>query len=330
MKIFFLFLKLIFVSLIFLYLYQSNLIKLDLILLLYDIPILLVKVSLILFVVILLGNLKWFVLLRSQGINIDFKKLFWIYYMGYTFNYFLPGGIAGDVIKTGYIIKEGGKKSNSVLSILIDRIMGLFSMIILIAILLPFFLTYFLNTDIEFLSHYYFIIPYIILIIILSSGLLAIFFYILRNKVLYEKLLLFFNKNKQKNRFCEIILSVIKALFLYKNSVFVIVQNILIAAFIQILIGYCLFIIGSYIFLGNETTVISNIVSSIITQLISIIPISPGGIGIGEAAFGKTMLYLNNKIFMSYATIYLIYRIYNIVFGIPATAIFIFKKSRAK
>ncbi|MEQ9116115.1 MAG: lysylphosphatidylglycerol synthase transmembrane domain-containing protein, partial [Rickettsiales bacterium] len=281
-------------------------------------------------VVTLLGNLKWFVLLRSQVIDLDFKRSFWIYYMGYTFNYFLPGGVAGDVVKTGYIIKEGGKKSNSVLSILIDRIMGVFSMMLLIATLLPFFLNYLLNNDLEFINHYSFLIPYIIFVIALSSGLLAIFFYILRNKILYKKLLSFFRKKKQKSRSHEIILSVIKALFLYRNSVSAIVQNILIAAFIQILIGYCLFVIGSYILSGNESTVLSNIISSTITQLISIIPISPGGIGIGEAAFGKSMYYLNNKTLMSYATIYLIYRIYNIIFGVPAIAMFIFKRSKAK
>lgn len=324
-RLFFISLKLILVGLVFLYLIRSNLIKLDLILFLQHAPTLLLKAAVLLFIVILLGNLKWFLLLKAQSIHLDFKSSCWIYYIGYAFNFLLPGGLTGDIIKTSYLIKAGSKKTNAILSILIDRILGMFAMMISIAILLPFFLSDLLKNSAVFTHHTDFIVLYVLLVISLSAGILALFFYVLRHKTLYRKLLSFFNK---KSTLLRRFAPLIKALFLYRNSRVAILGNLFLAITLHIIIGYWLFVIGSYLLVGAELTIFSNIIANIVTQLISIIPISPGGLGIGEAAFGKTMYYLNHQIPLSYATIFLIYRIYNVVLGLPATIMFLFKKNK--
>ena len=59
--------------------------------------------------IILLGSIKWYYLLRVQNNNISFRDAFESYYLGYALNYVLSG-VAGDIIKTLYIIKPINRK----------------------------------------------------------------------------------------------------------------------------------------------------------------------------------------------------------------------------
>lgn len=323
MKYIFTFLKFSLVGIIFLYLYSSNLITPDLVLHLYDLPKLFLQIIALLLLIIFLGNLKWLILMRTQAINLTLGRCFTIYYLGYTFNYFLPGGIAGDIFKAGYIMKKGSSRSIPALSILLDRVMGLYSMLIVLLIFLPYLGNYFIDYDFKIINEYY--ITYVIAVAIIFFGILFIFFNTLKNEKFYLKIKSFLSAKSEKNKIYKLLLSISNALFLYKNSIKEVIFNIILAAIIQFLIGYCLLIISGYI-LGQSTEFLTHTISSILAQVLSIIPISPGGIGVGEISYAKTMHFLNNDL-LSYATVFLIYRIYNLFFGIPAIFIFLFNKS---
>lgn len=79
-----------------------------------------------------LGILRWRLLLRVQGILLSGYQITWIMATGLFFNTFLPGGTGGDVMKAWYAAEAApDRRPHAVLSILVDRIIGLMGLIIL-------------------------------------------------------------------------------------------------------------------------------------------------------------------------------------------------------
>lgn len=75
---------------------------------------------------------RWKVLLRVQGIHIGWLRLASLYMIGILFNPFMPGGTGGDVAKIFYLLKETpDKKPAAMLAVLMDRLVGLFALILI-------------------------------------------------------------------------------------------------------------------------------------------------------------------------------------------------------
>ena len=75
---------------------------------------------------------RWKVLLRVQGIAIGWWRLAGLFMIGILFNPFMPGGTGGDVAKIFYLLKETpGKKPAALLAVLMDRLVGLFALILI-------------------------------------------------------------------------------------------------------------------------------------------------------------------------------------------------------
>lgn len=81
-------------------------------------------------VVEILGATRWQLLLRVQDISIPWYRLGALLMIGIFFNQFMPGGTGGDVVKIFYLLKETpGKKTQALLAVLIDRLIGLIGLI---------------------------------------------------------------------------------------------------------------------------------------------------------------------------------------------------------
>ena len=121
-----------------------------------------------------------------------------------------------------------------------------------------------------------------------------------------------------------------KILFTYRKSSLNLLINLLIAIFLQIVIGYSIFLIATDI-LSETTSFSHNLVANIAVQAVSKLPISPGGIGVGEAAFAQVMYLLNNNILLQYASVLFIFRIFNMIYSIPGVIIYyLFIKNMVK
>ena len=72
---------------------------------------------------------RFLILVRQQGVKISFIQSFRLTLIGQFFNYAIPGGVSGDVVKGYYLVKaSGGAKTNALVSILIDRFIGFWAM----------------------------------------------------------------------------------------------------------------------------------------------------------------------------------------------------------
>lgn len=80
----------------------------------------------------LIAAWRWEVLLQVQGIFLSRLRICMLLLIGVFFNFFIPGGTGGDLVRAFYLIKEApGKGTAAVLSVLIDRVVGLFALIFL-------------------------------------------------------------------------------------------------------------------------------------------------------------------------------------------------------
>ena len=75
---------------------------------------------------ILIG-LRWWLLLRSQSVFIGFWAAVRLYFLGWFYNNFMPGSVGGDLLRAWYVTKHAHKKFEAVLSVFVDRAIGLLS-----------------------------------------------------------------------------------------------------------------------------------------------------------------------------------------------------------
>lgn len=83
----------------------------------------------LIFLNLFFGSERWRFLLQTQDIKAPSGAVFKLSLIGTFFNFAMPGGVGGDVIKAYYFTREHpGSKVVAVTSVLMDRVLGLFAM----------------------------------------------------------------------------------------------------------------------------------------------------------------------------------------------------------
>jgi uncharacterized protein (TIRG00374 family) len=72
-------------------------------------------------------SLRWWLLLRSQHIFINLSAVVRLYLLGWFYNNFMPGSVGGDLLRAWYVTRHTPKKFEAVLSVFVDRVIGLSS-----------------------------------------------------------------------------------------------------------------------------------------------------------------------------------------------------------
>lgn len=221
------------------------------------------------FLGILFSVARWKHILSANGQEISYLLLLKLSFIGSFYNLFLPGTISGDLVKAYKTSKSEGDSMKLFTSVIMDRMVGLLSLIIvmLFGIL---FLNKYLNKD-------------VIESLLACTGASLAFFIALVNRRLRAKILITcecipigrINLSKNLARFLEPFSTLVDKDLLSKSMVFSMLFNICSCApiyFIAKSIGVnipILFILG---------------ISPIIT-LVTIFPISYSGLGLREGLY---------------------------------------------
>ena len=81
--------------------------------------------------VLVCSAFRWQLLMKVQGISIKWFRVWQLVMIGMFYNLFLPGGTGGDLIKIFYAVKEAPRSKSAVfLSVVVDRISGMFALIL--------------------------------------------------------------------------------------------------------------------------------------------------------------------------------------------------------
>jgi uncharacterized membrane protein YbhN (UPF0104 family) len=91
--------------------------------------------AVILFLGALLTFYRWYVLVRAQGLPFTRTNALRLGLIGFAFSTLLPGSIGGDLVKAFFIAREQSRRTVAVATVLIDRAMGLWGIIWMVALL---------------------------------------------------------------------------------------------------------------------------------------------------------------------------------------------------
>lgn len=74
---------------------------------------------------------RWWLLLRVRGIHIQLWMAAKLTMVGCFFNYCMPGSTGGDLVKAFYAAKRKEGRADAVMTVFMDRVVGLFGLILL-------------------------------------------------------------------------------------------------------------------------------------------------------------------------------------------------------
>jgi uncharacterized protein (TIRG00374 family) len=217
---------------------------------------------LILNIILIILGFRWWLITRILKIPIKLKSALYLSFIGHFFNQILPSSVGGDAVKLLILRKSKSSIGESFSSLASDRIIGLFSLL-----LLSFISLYFSKFNLENENH----LDAKFLILLLIVGLILLL--ILNNEIIN-----FLFKFKNTKPFI-ILLNDLKKIMLYQNKGLIL---ILLSFLSQILTVFLVFILAKGINL--QLDFISCITIIPIVLLISSIPISIAGWGVREGA----------------------------------------------
>lgn len=84
------------------------------------------------------GTVRWWRLLTAHRLDLPFGELLRLYFMGTFFNQLLPSATGGDLLRIYYVYKQRHGTAAAISPVIMERVIGLASMIALVAVVLPF------------------------------------------------------------------------------------------------------------------------------------------------------------------------------------------------
>ncbi len=75
--------------------------------------------------------MRWWILLWAQKIHISFWTAVRLHFLGLFYNNIMPSSVGGDVLRAWYVAKHTKEKWRAALSVLFDRLWGLFGLVII-------------------------------------------------------------------------------------------------------------------------------------------------------------------------------------------------------
>lgn len=94
-------------------------------------PLLIACVGMILAGVIV-SFCRWYLLVRSIGINFTIRDALRLGFLGYLFNFVSVGSVGGDLFKAIFVAREQpGWRAEVVASVLVDRVVGLYALLLI-------------------------------------------------------------------------------------------------------------------------------------------------------------------------------------------------------
>ena len=256
-----------------------------------------------------LGALRWWLILKTFNYKVDLLYILKITYVGAFFNNVLFGSYGGDLVKGYYIYKFMNKSVKPALTIIVDRLFGLIGLIIVGIISFIFFLNG------EFLKY-----------VSINYNLLIILFFILAVSIFIIILLFHNNLLKKINFLAEYINNFLS---LAKKNIFIFLICLILSSIIFIAVHLGVFLVSDIIY-DFKIWIEKVYVINFFTTIVNVLPITPGGLGMGELAFSKANDFFseNQSHITNIANVIILYRIINVVACLPGAIIYVLQNKK--
>ena len=231
-------------------------------------------------------------------------------------NNFFPGGAGGDIVRSYYIVKYADKQiTKGMLSVGVDRILGLLALMTIAVVF--FFYEPFSDTQITPLFQTALIITIVAYIVIVGICLSVIYARSIGLVSLYEAII---EKNSSLWKYSR---PFYEALRSYKSSPICLLQCLILSFVSQGLTLLIIVIVSVNMELG-DISIRQYALAGASGLLANVLPITPGGIGIGESAFDQVCRLLATNAAGSFSVGFLVFRVVSMMFTIPGIFSYIF------
>ncbi|MFT6556990.1 lysylphosphatidylglycerol synthase transmembrane domain-containing protein [Sneathiella sp.] len=255
---------------------------------------------------VFIGALRWKVLMGSLHVRITFIQSLNYTFIGQFFNVFLPGAYGGDFVRGGLAYRQHKDKIGEIMmSSLVDRLTGLAGLLFIAVTVLAF-----IPNQFQFWIG-----------VIVVSGLVVGFFapvIAVRFQSFFRAIITLFPRPVARI-LMGIFDTIVDCFETYGKSRGDLIKGIALSVFQYVLILEALYLLGNAMGVSGLSPV-GYVVSSVAGLFANAIPLSPGGLGIGEAAFGQVARLLEKEpTTMAYSSIFLLMRtltLFTSVFGV--------------
>lgn len=266
------------------------------------------------FYIIFITAIRWNLLLKVQGIIFTVRHVLCINWIGCFFNNFMPGGTGGDLIKLVYAIKGAPEKKGQVLmSIIVDRIIGLVGLFILFAIMLV------VNVHEAFSEpKTQKVVMVAVSIMFAALGVIVIGLWrSLPQKVPFIGWVL------SKLPLRDKLLQLVNAYQIYARHPRVVIETLLISISVHAAVVFITYFLGMAFVPGGVSLKLLLFVVPMITLLVSI-PITPGGLGVREGLYIRFLTVHQGIAAAAALSIGFMSFVSNLLMSLPGGLIYIF------
>jgi len=268
---------------------------------------------------ILFATLRWSALLETQNINSKTWPLLKLTLIGTFFNYAMPGGVGGDLVKAFYFYKDQQEsKVAAVSSVAVDRIIGLYTMVLMALTVMIYDFSHIQNSP---TLHKLFIL-FCLIFIGFSTALYLLFTkkYFFQSRI--QKVLSYLPK---REKFIKLYTST----QLYGSSPGHLLQGIGYSLLAQITCILFLILAGEVSGVADQAKWSTYFLVAPLGFMATAVPISPAGIGVGQAAF----YFLFNN-YLGYKselgpTIVTAMQIFQMIFGLIGAFFYLQRKEKS-
>lgn len=272
---------------------------------------------------------RWYKLLSAAGFKVSFGRANSINYRAAFVGMYLPGSIGTDVAKLAISRAQSlGRFSSIAATVFMDRVFGLIGLLFLgmmaaaaLKVVVPdapnrggF------NPLVENLPLYVSLTLFVVFL--LFTGVLAILW--IGKKYLPEVILW------QRFHVNDLLAGLHNGLILYRAHPAVLFEAFFWSVVVHVLDLLALIAIATAM-LDVSIYPLIYAISGVLSALVNAVPITPGGLGVGEAAFAQLMnLFAPENSGAPYATIYLAHRVVRVLIVVPGAFLFFRKRDLAE
>lgn len=294
---------------ILLWLYHVGLIDFSPVTFLVHKPALLLALLFMTWLTFPLCALRWQMLLRSQAIDMTGRDIFRVVYLGAFAGLFLPGMVGGDIIRTvlGKRTSAAGTATIA-MTVVMDRLLGICALLTL-GVVSSFFL-FSTFPDQAGMSR---LPTHLLTLASLAVLLLAVLFWIVHR---FSARPAASGTSRQESS--SSLRNVLKPDAFKRLGTTTMIVALALSLVIQGKDLFILFLVAQATGFG-ELGLLANFTAGIASFLAQIVPLTPGGLGVGEAVYGQTAnLLLSDGTPSSYGSVMLAFRVLSVLSVLPS------------
>lgn len=304
---------------LFVVLFEQGRLDLSALTVLYDSPGTILAVLLFSLISYSAVGVRWVILLHSQKIPLSYAWGHRVNYLGIFCNLVLPGGnMAGDAVRLAHALRAAPcHRLEAFLSLFVDRLIGLYAMlfIALLAIIV--------HPELAMGSAPLRIMATGVVLIVIGAPVVAVLFYHLVGRLSGQP---WFGRLLQWGGVGRLLTRLIDIARLYRHALPQLMLALTISVVTQMLLLWGVVLIAMALAVGSLTP-LEYAFATPWAWMANFLPLTPGGIGVGEAAFDQLCRWIESAPSgAAYGTILLVYRILTMLATLPGLVLFLFDR----